>query len=88
VKKAEEQQLGELHGTLANVLKDAITRPYADKDTGESIPPPAALLNVARQFLKDNKIEAIAVEGSPLASLADLPEFDEDQNIYPLRKTN
>jgi len=86
--KAEEKDLGELHGTLANVLRDAITRPYTDKDTGEVIPPPAAILNVARQFLKDNKIEAIAVQGTPLAGLADLPVFEDDGNIYPIRKAN
>ena len=51
---------------------------------GNKIPPPAAILNVARQFLKDNRIEAQAVQGSPLAGLADLPIFDDD-NIIPLR---
>ena len=48
--------------------------------------PPAAILNVARQFLKDNKIEAVAAQGSPLADLADLPVF-EDDTVVPFRKT-
>jgi hypothetical protein len=85
--KADEKALGSLHGKLAEVLKDALSQDYMDPDTGVKLPPPAAILNVARQFLKDNKIEAIAAEGSPLADLADLPIF-EDENVVPLRKSN
>lgn len=85
--KADEKALGSLHGKLADVLKDALSQQYVDPDSGLPIPPPAAILNVARQFLKDNKIEAIAAEGSPLHSLADLPVF-EDDNVVHLRKTN
>jgi hypothetical protein len=96
--KADEQSLSGLHGKLAEVLTAAISEgvplmlndgtPILDKD-GQPIraPAPAAILNVARQFLKDNKIEAIAAQGSPLHSLADLPVFDDD-NIVPIRKTN
>lgn len=83
--KADEKALGSLHGKLADVLKEAISQQYFDEKTGAACPPPAAILNVARQFLKDNKIEAIAAEGSPLAGLADLPVFDEDDNVIPLR---
>lgn len=85
--KADEKLLAGLHGKLADVLKDAISQQYVDPDTGLPVPPPAAILNVARQFLKDNKIEAIAAEGSPLHSLADLPVF-EDDNVVHLRKAN
>ena len=85
--KADEKALGSLHGKLAEVLKDALSQDYMDPDTGAKLPPPAAILNVARQFLKDNKIEAIAAEGSPLADLADLPVF-EDENVVPLRRLN
>jgi hypothetical protein len=36
-------------------------------------------LNVARQFLKDNHIEGMAVENSPLADLVKtLPDFNDD----------
>ena len=36
-------------------------------------------LNVARQFLKDNGIDAVPVEGSPLSDLvATLPDFSDD----------
>lgn len=85
--KADEKALGSLHGKLADVLKDALSQQYVDPDSGLPIPPPAAILNVARQFLKDNKIEAIAAEGSPLHSLADLPVF-EDDNVIHLHRTN
>ena len=85
--KADEKALSGLHGKLAEVLKDALSQQYVDPDSGLPIPPPAAILNVARQFLKDNKIEAIAAEGSPLHSLADLPVF-EDDNVIHLHKAN
>jgi hypothetical protein len=42
---------------------------------------------VARQFLKDNGIDGIAKQGTPLHNLANLPVFDEDdENVIPLRK--
>ena len=85
--KADEKSLAGLHGKLAEVLKDALNQEYLDPDTGQKLPPPAAILNVARQFLKDNKIESIAAEGSPLHNLADLPVF-EDDNVLPMRKSN
>lgn len=83
--KADEKALGGLHGKLAEVLKDALSQDYFDTETGSKIPPPAAILNVARQFLKDNKIEAVSVPGTPLHDLADLPIFDDD-TIVPIRK--
>jgi hypothetical protein len=85
--KADEKSLAGLHGKLAEVLKEALEQEYLDPDTGIKLPPPAAILNVARQFLKDNKIEAVSAVGSPLHNLADLPVF-EDDNIVPIRKTN
>jgi hypothetical protein len=96
--KADEKALGSLHGKLAEVLTQAITQgiPIKDRDglvitdkDGNVMtePAPAAILNVARQFLKDNKIEAIAAAGSPLGDLSDLPVFDDD-NIVPIRKSS
>jgi len=84
VNKADEKELGSLHGALARLLKESLQQEYTNPDTGEKIPPPAAILNVARQFLKDNKIEAIGVAGSALHDLSDLPVF-EDTNIVNLR---
>lgn len=41
----------------------------------------AAILNVARQFVKDNGIEAIAAPGSPLGNLTDnLTKYPFDPN--------
>lgn len=85
--KADEKALGSLHGKLAEVLQQAITEDYGTDEEGRKIPPPAAILNVARQFLKDNKIEAVAAPGTPLSDLADLPVF-EDENIVPIRKSS
>lgn len=85
--KADEKALGGLHGKLAEVLKDALTQDYGTDDMGIKVPPPAAILNVARQFLKDNKIEAVAVQGSHLGDLSDLPVFD-DENVVPIRKSS
>ena len=57
-----------LHQTLAENLLARVKDPEAK----------SADLNVARQFLKDNGIEALAVEGSPLSSLvATLPDFSD-----------
>ena len=55
-----------LHKTLAENLLLRIQDPEAK----------SADLNVARQFLKDNGIDALPVEGSPLSDLvATLPVF-------------
>lgn len=86
INKADEKALGSLHGKLAEVLRDTLSQDFTDPETGISMPP-AAILNVARQFLKDNKIEAIAAQGSPLHDLSDLPIFDDD-NIVPIRRSS
>jgi hypothetical protein len=88
---AAKDALQKLHEVLAQTLADAITEgvPVKDDETGEvtKAPAPAAILNVARQFLKDNNIEAVAVPGKPLASLASKLPFagseemqDKDDN--------
>ena len=58
-----------LHKTLAENLLLRIQDPEAKSSD----------LNVARQFLKDNGIDALPVEGSPLSDLvATLPDFSDD----------
>lgn len=84
--KADEKALGSLHGKLAEVLTETLSQDFTDPETGLQMPP-AAILNVARQFLKDNKIEAVAAAGSPLGDLSDLPMFDDD-NVVPIRKSS
>jgi len=77
-----EKILEELHKTLAQELLDRIR-------SGEE---KASILNVARQFLKDNGIEALPVAESPLKSLIDELPFDieeeEEQSIQPLQITS
>jgi len=64
-------KLKELHEELAKVLLEKVKHPEAK----------ASDLNVARQFLKDNNIEAIPVEHSPLKALVDEMPFTVEENI-------
>ena len=66
-----DQKLKELHGVLAQELLKRVKDPEAK----------ASDLNVARQFLKDNGIEAIPVDNSPLKSLVDELPFDTEESI-------
>ena len=66
---AQQETLGDLHEQLAQTLLAAVRGGAAT----------AAILNVARQFLKDNNIDADAKRGSPLKALEEtLGDFDED----------
>lgn len=68
-KSAKKEALEMLHAALATSLAEKIRK-------GEVT---AADLNVARQFLKDNHIEASPEPGSPLDDLRkDLPFADPD----------
>jgi len=65
---AKEELLGALHEAVANDLLQRI-------QSGEATP---AEISVAVKFLKDNGIEALAVENSPLANILDeMPKFTE-----------
>ena len=65
-----KEKLEQLHEVLTQEL---LTRIQA----GEAAP---ALLNVARQFLRDNGIESLALPGSSLNDLlSQLPNFEEMQ---------
>lgn len=78
--KANENALGDLHGELARVIKNAIGKDYTSEDNPQGLPP-AALLNVARQFLKDNLIVADPHKNPDLGALADaLPDFDAEED--------
>jgi hypothetical protein len=77
--KTTSTEMDALHGQLAKTLKDAIEE-AAGAEEKKGL---AALLNVARQFLKDNDVTASVVPGSPLAKLTEnLPflgdEFSEE----------
>lgn len=80
-KKATESKLSDLHGIVADTLKDIITRPEGCS---------AAEMANALRFLKDNGITADLRPGTPLANLAaemkdDLP-FDEEDEIERQRQ--
>jgi hypothetical protein len=66
---AQPETLNDLHEMLAQQLLSMIRGGDAS----------AAVLNVARQFLKDNNIDADAKAGSPMKALEEtLGDFDED----------
>jgi hypothetical protein len=67
--------MDELHRKLAEVLKESLENPGVDEN-GVLLKPSPAMLNVARQFLKDNGVEAQVKTSSPLDHLANLPVFD------------
>lgn len=64
--------LEDLHEELAKVLLDRVKNPDAK----------SADLNVARQFLKDNNVDAVPTDDSPLKKLIEeLPFDDEEKTI-------
>ncbi|MEJ6769668.1 MAG: hypothetical protein QNK95_09205 [Paracoccaceae bacterium] len=73
----EKDMMDLLHKTLTENLLLRVQDPEAKSSD----------LNVARQFLKDNGIDALPVEGSPLSSLvATLPDFsDVDFDLSELK---
>ena len=60
------KKLKELHAVLAEKLLEKVQDPDCT----------AGCLNVARQFLRDNGIDAVPTEGSSLQRLADELPFD------------
>ena len=71
--------MNQLHRLLAETLTARVKDPEAK--TGD--------LNVARQFLKDNNIDALPVENSPLSDLVkSLPDFADDDTDLSEMKIN
>ena len=62
----QDKILKQLHNELALKLLKRVQDPDAKSSD----------LNVARQFLRDNGIDAVPTEGSPLQQLADELPFD------------
>ena len=62
-----DKKLKELHAILAEKLLEKIQDPDCT----------AGFLNVARQFLRDNNIDCVPVDGSPLQNLIDEMPFNE-----------
>lgn len=84
--KATQDAMEQLHGTLAKTLadavKDGVTRVSKD---GEVVTEtcPASILSVARQFLKDNRIEGdLGVgEGSLEQAMEEMTDMPFDGEI-------
>lgn len=74
------EHMQELHGQLAKELRNIIVGGEVVKDK-EGMPvrltPSPAALNVARQFLKDNNIQANPNKGPVKDLCDDLPIFDD-----------
>jgi hypothetical protein len=62
----EKETFERLHTAMANMLLARI-------ESGEAT---AADLSVARQFLKDNGIDMMAKQGTPMLKLAEVLPFD------------
>lgn len=83
--KADNKALAELHGELTRVLVKAVKADYTSEDNPKGVPP-AAILNVARQMLKDNFIAADTSKNDGLKELADsLPTFDPEEDEKHMR---
>lgn len=73
-KAAAKSELDDLHALLAKRFKEALAKPDC----------PPATLNAARQFLKDNGIEALADCNDDLGDLAkEISGFDPDDYHTP-----
>lgn len=60
--KASKELLAKIHELLAEEMKRILEDRPVDEN-GYTVPPTASELNVIRQFLKDNGIEALAGAG-------------------------
>ena len=69
-----DSKLRELHGILAEKLLEKVKDPECK----------SADLNVARQFLRDNGIDAVPLDNSPLEKLMKELPFEEKKLV----KTN
>lgn len=75
-KTASTEELELLHAALVKNLRDKIAK-------GEAT---AADLNVARQMLKDNGIDAVPTKGSPLDELRESLPFPDPDAIAAERE--
>jgi len=73
--KTKREKLEELQILLTNTYKDSIEEM---RETGEYN---AALLNGARQLLKDNDVVSMSESGTPLGDLARMLPFDEPDEV-------
>ena len=77
---ATVNELGNLHGIIAKALADQIKNgtKVENKDGKlETISAPASVLNVARQFLRDNNIECMGAANEDITAITEDLPFDE-----------
>ena len=78
----KRQQLEDLQVLLADTYKQSIQE-MKDGDVEIN----AAILNGARQLLKDNDVVSLSEQGSPLGNLAQVLPFDDsDEDKEALRQ--
>jgi len=77
-RKMTDKKLEQLHTELTNKLLEKV----------KDVDCKASDLNVARQFLKDNGIEAMPVDNSPLKNLVDELPFSDEEEVYNGNNTN
>jgi hypothetical protein len=86
-KAASEESLQILHAKVCEALVEAIKPdPIIADGVVVGHKPNAAALNVARQMLKDNGIQAVRAKGSAMDKLANsIPTtFDDDEDSHGL----
>lgn len=71
------KSLEDLQGELADTLAEGVKEIKKALQSGAEPKGAAALLNVARQFLKDNGIESLPVPESPVDKLLQSLPFEE-----------
>jgi hypothetical protein len=79
-KAASIDLMEQLHSATARAMLDEM-RGYQER--GE--PVPAALLGAITKFLKDNKIESVAVSGSTVHKLATSLPFPSDIQLHSVK---
>ena len=83
---ATVNELGELHGIIARTLRDQIKDGVTieGKDGSlQTISAPASVLNVARQFLRDNNIECLGANNEDIKGLVEDLPFETEETIRP-----
>ncbi len=84
--KSQIEQLLESVANTLNVSVSTVRRHV--EETGELPNGAPALINVARQFVKDSGIEILGTENEDVQSINDqLPDFDDnDGQVVPMNK--
>lgn len=75
-KTAQSEALELLHAAMAEAFRGQVELIKTAAASGEEVKGAAAILNVVRQFLKDNHIEAEPTPGTPMGNLIDDLPFD------------